>query len=136
MIEILLNIIVAILITVIIWFLIQYGLKFRQERLKLEDHRNEILKEQQRLNEEKNIEKYNKEKERKQKEHQNRLVSGYKYYEWKGIITYVQRNMFDPDIIMGTRIEYKNGQGYFKSENDLSNWLLAQSIVLKWFREL
>ncbi len=136
MIEIFLNIIVGILIVAIIWFLIQYGLKFRQERLKLEDHRNSILKEQQRINEEKSIERYNKEKEIKEKEHQDKLADGFKRYEWKGIITYVQRNMFNPSIVMTTRIEYKNGVGYFKSEYDLEAYLLAQSIVLKWCREL
>lgn len=65
MIDIFLNLIVGILFLIVIWFLIQYGLKFRQERLKLEDHRNEVLKEQQRINEEKSIERYNKEKEQK-----------------------------------------------------------------------
>ena len=65
MIDIFLNLIVGILFLIVIWFLIQYGLKFRQERLKLEDYRNEVLKEQQRINEEKSIERYNKEKEQK-----------------------------------------------------------------------
>jgi len=136
MIDIFLNLIVGILFLIIIWFLIQYGLKFRQERLKLEDHRNEVLKEQQRINEEKSIERYNKEKEQKDQEHRNKLASGYKYYEWKGIITYIHRNMFDPNIIMHRQIEHKNGRGYFKSENDLEKYLLAENIVLKWSREL
>lgn len=136
MIELFIQIIVAIFLIALIFFLTEYTLKFRQERLKLEDHRNSILKEEQRINEENSIAAHNREKQRKEKEHQDKLASGYKYYEWRGIITYIHRNMFDPGIIMKTTLEYKNGQGYFKSENDLSNWLLAQSIVLKWCREL
>ncbi len=136
MIELFIQIIVAIFLIALIFFLTEYTLKFRQERLKLEDHRNSILKEEQRINEENSIAAHNREKHRKEKEHQDKLANGYKYYEWRGIITYIHRNIFDPGIIMKTTLEYKNGQGYFKSENDLSNWLLAQSIVLKWCREL
>lgn len=132
MIELFLNIIVGILFLTIIWFLIQYGLKFRQERLKQEDYRNSILKEEQKINEENSIAAHNREKQRKEKEHQDKLANGFKYYEWKGI----HRNIFDPGIIMRTTLEYKNGQGYFKSEEDLKRYLWSEKISLTWSREL
>lgn len=122
MIEILINILAGILLITIIYFLIQYALKFRQERLIQEDYRNKV-REQENLDE-------------RTKNHQSKLASGYKYYEWKGTVTWVHRNMFDPSIIMKTTIEHKSGEGYFKSQNDLENYLLAQSIILKWNREV
>lgn len=50
MIEILMNILVGILLIAIIYFLIQYALKFQQERLIQEDYRNKV-REQENLDE-------------------------------------------------------------------------------------
>jgi hypothetical protein len=139
MIELFLNIIVGFLFLVIIWFLIQYGLKFRQERLRQEDHRNSILKEEQRINEREQErlrrELQVKEQEQKEKEHKNKLASGYKYYEWRGIITWIHKDKWHLCELYRTT-ETKSGKGYFKSEEDLRDYLNAEHIVLKWSREL
>ena len=121
MIEIFLNIIVAILIIVIIWFLIQYGLEFRQERLKQEDIINKI-KEQEYL-------------EQRTKEHQNKLANGYKYYEWRGEETWVYRYTYTQEVHRREK-RLTSGEGYYKSEDDLRNCLNAEWITLTWFREL
>lgn len=135
MIEIFLNIIVGFLFLVIIWFLIQYGLKFRQERLKEEDYRNEILAEKARLSEERTIQKAKEKEEEKQQEYQNKLDEGYKYYVWKGVYNITHLNMFTCDEMYRTEVP-KNGEGYFKSEEDLKKFLIAENIYLRWCREL
>lgn len=135
MIDILLNIIVGILFLAITYFLIQYGLKFKQERLKQEDYRNEVLAEKARILEENIIQKAKEKEEEKQQEHQNKLNDGYKYYEWKGVYNIAHLNMFTCDEMYRTEVP-KNGEGYFKSEEDLRKFLRAENIYLRWCREI
>lgn len=122
MIEIFLNIIVAIFLIVLIFFLIEHTLKFRQERLKLEDYRNKV-REQEDL-------------DKRTKEHQDKYADGYKYYYWKGYVTLIHTNIFDPGQELYRSTEVRNGEGYFKSEEDLRNCLGADKIKLTWSREL
>ncbi len=146
MIEIFLNIIVVFLFLAIIYFLIQYALKFRQERLRLEDHRNEILKEQQRKNEEKSIENYKKEKERKEQEHRNKLANGYKLYKWKGVELWkttdeeglkpYKKIEFYKASNNWHMIKHVEGTGYFKSFSDLTMYLNSDFIELKYWEML
>lgn len=139
MIELFLNAIVGVLFLTIIWFLIQYGLKFRQERLRQEDYRNKIKQEeklqyeqeQERLKRELQV----KEQKQKEKEHQNKLANGYKHYEWKGYETWIYRfNHSGEEKYREKRLI--SGSGYFKSEEDLKNCLNGDWITLTWSREL
>jgi len=98
----------------VIFFLIQYGLKLQDLRIK---------------------EKERKELEQRTKEHQNKLACGYKYYEWRGEETWVYRYTYTQEVHRREK-RLTSGAGYFKSEDDLRNCLNAEWITLTWFREL
>ncbi len=139
MIELLIQIIVAIFLIILIFFLTEYTLKFRQERLKLEDYRNEILKEQQRKNEEESI-------ELKQQKHQSKLKEGYKLYKWRGIELWATED--ENETQPYKKIKYREtsnrwetfkcveGTGYFKSFSDLTMYLNSDFIELKYWEIL
>lgn len=100
----------------------QYGLKFQQERLKLKDCRRQQQEQE--------------EQEKRDLNHRNKYANGYKYYYWKGTQTWIHTNIFDPQMELYRTYETKNGEDYFKSEEDLRNYLWADNIKLTWFREL
>ncbi len=66
MIEIILIVLVGLALIALIYVSVQYGLKFRQNRLKEKQEQRNL-------------------------DHQNKLANGYKWYEWKGyeIWTYI-----------------------------------------------
>ena len=74
------------------------------------------------------------EQEQRIKDHQNKLANGYKWYEWRGTEIWITKNYYSGEI--GRTKKRVDGAGYFKSENDLKNYLLADAITLEWSREL
>lgn len=78
------------------------------------------------------IETETKEFERKANYHKQKLEAGYNWYEWKA---YKKWNHYWAGEYDGSTYDYYTGADYFKSEEDLKNWLRAQSLTLSWCRK-
>lgn len=111
MIETILIVLAGLVLIALIYVLIQYGLKLEQNRLKQEQEQRNL-------------------------EHQNKLANGYKYYEWKGYEIWTYRYIYNYDGTQKQEKRLKNGEGYFRSEQDLKNYLSSEFITLTWCREL
>ena len=110
MIEILFITLAALSLIATIFFLTQYGLRIRQMNLK-------------------------EEQEQRIKDHQNKLANGYKWYEWRGTEIWISKSYYSGEETGRTK-KIVSGEGYFKSEEDLRKYLLADAITLEWSREL
>lgn len=115
MIDTILIILAGLSLIAVIFFLTQYGLKIHYLQIK-EREQDDLVK--------------------RTKEHQDKLDTGYKYYEWKGDRVWIHTNIFQPDLEIYRRTEICSGADYFKSKEDLENCLQADKIKLTWFREL
>lgn len=111
MIETILIVLAGLALIALIYVLIQCGLKIEQNRLKQEQDKRDL-------------------------DHQNKLACGYKYYEWKGYEIWTYKYIYTCDGEQKKEKRLKTGQGYFRSEEDLRNWLNAEWITLTWSREL
>lgn len=110
MIDTILIILAGLSLIAVIFFLTQYGLRIRQMNLKEEQEQRNL-------------------------DHQNKLINGYKFYEYKGNRTWIERNEYRSDYGK-KKIEYIEDSGYFKSIEDLERYLIADRITLSWSREL
>lgn len=82
----------------------------------------------------------NKEKEEKElSDHKAWIARGFKLYEWRSeyYISWKQANYYRHDYGKTYNDRYENqGRGYFKSEEELKNWLNSKRETLTFCREL
>lgn len=86
MINTILIILAGLSLIAVIFFLTQYGLRIHYLQIK-EKEQDDLIK--------------------RTKEHQDKLASGYKWFEWKGYIIWVYTNIFDPSIEMSRKKKLK-----------------------------
>lgn len=65
-------------------------------------------------------------KEQRDKIHKEELNKGFKLYEWIGKFNYTSYKQG----------KTKSGRGYFKNQQELSNWLKTRKLSLEYCREI